>query len=119
MSPRPPAQPRADPLDWRSTLAIPKLDKNQIKIVILRNSSTGRIAPGDWTITPSGAVVGTGADAGIYHGYLHATRSQEHSFDDLRVRTNKRGLHTGEEIFLFLRLSDMPSVGRTNLVSKS
>ncbi|MGY3131157.1 subtilisin family serine protease [Bradyrhizobium sp. USDA 4501] len=53
-----------------SSIAIPRHDKNRISIVLQSNGP--RIAPGTWSITLKGTIVGTGADAGIYHGYLNA-----------------------------------------------
>ncbi|MCA1536187.1 S8 family serine peptidase [Bradyrhizobium sp. NBAIM03] len=58
-----------------SAIAVPAHNKNRISIAIRRDGL--RIAPGTWSITLSGVTVGTGADAGVYHGYLRAPKGRK------------------------------------------
>ncbi|MEW6643646.1 MAG: S8 family serine peptidase [Pseudomonadota bacterium] len=78
-----PAAGAAPPTERRGTLGsaavsvsssadLPRHAKNRIVIDIQRDSRLHPIAAGSWSITLTGKVVGTGAQAGTYHGYLAA-----------------------------------------------
>jgi subtilisin family serine protease len=78
-----PAAGTATPTERRDTLGsaavsisssvnLPRHAKNCIVIHIKRDSRLHPIAAGSWSITLTGKVVGAGAQAGTYHGYLAA-----------------------------------------------